>query len=301
MIALIAGQGALPAHLSVAMQAQGQAHVIYALQGQAPDLDGIKTFRLEQLGTLLAELGAQGVTQVCFAGAVTRPQIDMSAIDGATLPLVPKIAAAMAGGDDGTLRVAIGLFEDAGFDVIGAPAILPDLLPSAGVLGAVRPSERDLKDITRAQDVHAALAAADVGQACIVAHGQVLAVEAIKGTDWMMQSLMVQPAPTNAASTGDLFSDPLGFAADVMGGPVVAPVAAAQRDPSLPTGGVLFKAPKPAQDMRIDLPTIGPATIDRAAHLGLNGIALGANTQVIELDRVIAAADETGLFVTVIP
>lgn len=263
MIALIAGQGQLPPLLVGALEQAGTPHLVCALYGQAPDLGDVQLFRLEQLGTFIADLSAQGVTQICFAGAVRRPDIDMSAIDSATMPLVPKIAAALAKGDDGTLRIAIGLFEDAGFAVISAPDILPDLLPQAGVPTTQTPSPRDEKDILRAIDVHAAMASVDVGQACIVASGQAIGIETLQGTDWMMNSLR------DAAN--------------------------------LPKGGVLFKAPKAGQNMRIDLPTIGPDTVDLAASIGLNGIAIGANTQVLNLPEVLARLDAAGMFLSVAP
>lgn len=294
MIALIAGQGQLPFAVHHALKASGRPHVIAAMGDVASNLPDVQLFRVEQLGTFFAALADLGVTQVCFAGAVARPEIDPSKIDAATLPLVPKIAVAMAGGDDSTLRVAISLFEDAGFEVIAAPQLVDSLLPPHGNLTAIKPSERDLKDIARAQDVHAALAGSDVGQAVIVAHGQVLAVEALLGTDWMMQSLL-QTTPSQNAT--DVFSDPLGFAADVLAGPIQD---AQRRNPRLPDGGVLYKAPKAGQDLRIDLPTIGPDTIRGAIALGLNGIAIGPNTQVLELEKTTAAALDGGLFLHVL-
>jgi DUF1009 family protein len=61
--------------------------------------------------------------------------------------------------------------------------------------------------------------------------------------------------------------------------------------------GVLYKAPKPGQDRRVDLPALGPRTVAHAAAAGLAGIAWAAGG-VILLDRpaTIAAAQEAGLF-----
>ena len=294
MIALIAGQGQLPVAVHHALKTASRAHVIAAMGDVDASLPDVQPFRVEQLGTFFAALTDLGVRQVCFAGAATRPQIDPSKIDAATLPLVPKIAAAMAGGDDSTLRVAISLFEDAGFEVIAAPQLVDGLLPPHGDLTAIKPSEGGLNDIARARDVHGALAAADVGQAVIVAQGQVLAVEALLGTDWMMQSLLQAESEQDVS---DVFSDPLGFATDVLAGPIQD---APRRNLRLPEGGVLYKAPKAGQDLRIDLPTIGPETIRGAIALGLNGIAIGPNTQVLELDKTIAAASDGGLFLHVL-
>ena len=65
-------------------------------------------------------------------------------------------------------------------------------------------------------------------------------------------------------------------------------------------GGVLFKGPKPGQDRRADLPTIGPETVLGAQNAGLRGIVLDAGG-VIVLDRarVIEMCDQAGLFLTI--
>ena len=83
MLALIAGRGALPGAIVAGLP---DAPLICALAGQTPDLAPAITFRLEQLGTLIAQLRTAGVTQVCMAGGITRPQIDPAQIDAATQP-----------------------------------------------------------------------------------------------------------------------------------------------------------------------------------------------------------------------
>jgi DUF1009 family protein len=142
------------------------------------------------------------------------------------------------------------------------------------------------------------MGAADVGQALVVARGQVIAVEAQPGTDWMLGSLLARDAAR--LPTGDLFDDPLGVMADMVGGPEVAPRP--RRDPALPPGGLLYKAPKPGQDLRADLPAIGPGTVRGAVAAGLEGIVIEAGG-VMMLDRAgaVAAADAAGLFLWVRP
>ncbi len=255
-LCLIVGAGRLPRLLA---QACPEARVL--------GLDGSgargETFRLERLGSVLGALPAEGVRRVCLAGAVRRPQIDPGAIDAATRPLVPRIAAALAGGDDAGLRAVIALFEEAGLEVVGAAELLPDLLAGAGPLGRVAPDGAAEADAARASAVLAALAPADVGQGCVVAGGQVIAVEALPGTDWM-----------------------LGGVAELR-----------RSGPPVPAGGLLMKRPKPGQDRRADLPAIGPETVAQAARAGLSGIAVEAGGVLI-LDRAetVAAADAAGLF-----
>ena len=298
MLALIAGKGALPGVLARHLTDARQPYLVCALEGFLPDLPDVISFRVETLGSFLATLGAMGVTQACFAGAIQRPKLDPSAIDAATMPLVPRMMEALHQGDDAALRIVLSFFEEAGIAIVGASDLVPELIPDAGVLTATAPGDLDKRDATRAETAHAALAAADIGQALIVAHGQVLAVEALPGTDWMLRSLTV-PGPA-AAPTGGLFDDPFGVAADMMGGPVHPSARTRQRDPSLPPGGLLYKGPKTGQDLRIDLPTIGPGTVAGAIEAGLRGIVIVAGgTLVLDRPAVIAAADRAGLFLWV--
>ncbi|MGH7059531.1 MAG: UDP-2,3-diacylglucosamine diphosphatase LpxI domain-containing protein, partial [Stellaceae bacterium] len=60
--------------------------------------------------------------------------------------------------------------------------------------------------------------------------------------------------------------------------------------------GVLVKAPKPGQEERVDMPTIGPDTVNEAAAAGLDGIAVAGQVLMAERDATIAAADRHGLF-----
>lgn len=255
-MALIAGSGALPTVLAARLEVPP---LVCALEGLGPDdLTVDVTFRLETLGSFLAVLRDNGVTQLCMAGAIGRPVIDPRAIDAATLPLVPVLQQAMAAGDDGALRAAVTIFEQAGLNVSGAHEIAPDLLMSPGCPTRVQPGSRDQADATRGAAIVAAMAVADIGQACVVQDHQALAVEARFGTDWMLRTLTSRP------DAG---------------------------------GGLLFKAPKPGQDRRVDLPTIGPDTITAACAAGLSGVVIeSGGVMVLDQPAVLAECDRLGLF-----
>ncbi|MEM1100529.1 MAG: UDP-2,3-diacylglucosamine diphosphatase LpxI [Pseudomonadota bacterium] len=288
-LALIAGAGTLP---GVIAARAGDRPFIAAMAGHVPDgLAPDLTFRLEHLGSTLERLRDAGVSRLCLVGKVTRPSIDPAEIDPATRPLVPRLMDALARGDDGALRALLSILEEAGFEVVGAHDIAPDLLPEPGVItGEV--TARDEADAARGAEIVAALGAADVGQACVVAAGQALAVEALPGTDWMLRSLLSPAAlPT--------VLDPLGMAADWLSGPAAPRVG---RDPGLPPGGLLYKAPKPGQELRVDMPTIGPATARHAAEAGLAGIVIAAGgVLLLEREATIAEAEAAGLFLWVRP
>jgi len=270
-VALIAGRGALPAHLARRLAGSGAPFLIAQIEGfemENPDGLPVETFALERLALLFDLLHARGVTQVVMAGAVTRPRLDPERIDPKTAQLLPKILPMLGQGDDAALRAVISLFEDEEFAVVGADAIAPDLLPAPGVLTAAKPTKADEKDAARAAGIVAALGAADVGQGCVVAQGLCLAVESLPGTDAMLRWV--------AAVAGSCRPDPAG------------------------ARGVFYKAPKPGQDRRVDLPAIGPATVEAAHLAGLAGIAVEAGgVLLLEPDQTRARADELGLFLWV--
>lgn len=236
--------------------------LVCALEGNEPDsLTVDVTFRLETLGTFLAVLRDNGVQRLCMSGAIGRPSIDPNAIDAATRPLVPVIGKAMASGDDGALRAAITIFEAAGLHVSGAHEIAPDLLPPKGCLTDATPGKQDRADAVRAAGIIAVMAGLDIGQACVVRGHQALAIEGSFGTDWMLRCLTTRP------DAG---------------------------------GGLLFKAPKPNQDRRVDLPVIGPDTITAACAAGLGGVVIEAGgVMVLDRARVMSECNRLGLFLWV--
>ncbi len=259
--AIIAGKGRLPAAVAGVLDAP----LICALDGFAPD--GVQvdiTFRIERLVPFLRALGDAGVDKVTFAGAVQRPRLDPALFDPATAQLVPRLLAAMQAGDDATLREVIALFEEADFAVVGTADIAPALVPGAGVLAGALTAP-DERDAARAAAIVAALGAVDVGQGAVVQQGLCLGVEALPGTDAMLAGVAALP-------TG------------------LRPDPARGR-------GLFYKAPKPGQDCRIDLPAIGPATVARVAAAGLGGIAWQAGAVIcLDLPQMVQAADDAGLY-----
>jgi len=260
--ALIAGRGALPAALARAM---AERPLVTAMEGFAPEALVVDLgFRLERLVPFLRALEREGVQEVIFAGAVTRPRLDPALLDPATAQLLPRLMQAMAAGDDATLRAVIGIFAESGFAVVGVGDIAPALLPGPGVL-AGQVQDRDRADAARAAAIVAALGAVDVGQGAVVAQGLCLAVEALPGTDAMLAAVAALP-------------------------PALRPDPARGR-------GLLYKAAKPGQDRRIDLPTIGPDTLQAVAAAGLGGVAFAAGGVIcLELPAMQRLAASLGLF-----
>lgn len=261
-LALIAGMGSLPRAVIAALP---ERPLVCALDGFVPEaVRPDMTFRLERLMPMLRALADHGVTEVAFAGAVRRPQLDPSLFDAATAQLVPRMLAAMQSGDDGTLREFIAIFEEEGFLVKAVSDLAPALLPGPGLIAGSL-TKRDESDAARAATIVAALGAVDVGQGACVAQGLCLAIEALPGTDEMLAQVAAMPA-------------------------TLRPNPALGR-------GLLYKGPKPGQDQRIDQPAIGPDTLKKVAAAGLGGVAFEAGSVIcLELDAMREEASRLGMF-----
>lgn len=262
-LALIAGAGRLPAELAAELAASGwPPPLVCSPEGVVPDsLPVDMAFRFERLVPFLRALAERGVHRVVLAGAIHRPRLDPALFDRETAALVPGLVAALRGGDDGALRWIIALIEE--FDLTVAPLadLAPALIVAAGPLSARPPTVAERADAARGTAILAALDAVDVGQGCAVAQGLCLGIEALYGTDALLADIAR--------------NRPL-------------------REPG--TGGVLVKRAKAGQDLRADLPSVGPATITGVQAAGLTALCLQAG-RVVMLDRagVLAAADAAGL------
>lgn len=295
MIALIAGTGQLPAAIVSRMM---DPVIVCALAGFESDVQAEITFQIEQLGSFLDVLHERGVTAICMAGAISRPPVDPAAIDAATLPLVPRIQAAIAKGDDGALREVIAIFEDHGFAIKAAHDLAPDLLPTTGVLTEAKPSDWHTADAIAGEAMIAQMGMADIGQACVVRMGQVAATEDAQGTDAMLadfHEIYLKPQPeTVFAVIREKLNGAVTAIKDWINDTAVSASTA--------DDGILFKAPKPTQDRRADLPVIGMQTVMGAAEAGLAGIVIEADgVMVLNLSGVIEALDAQGMFLWVRP
>ena len=268
-LAIVCGSGSFPGAVAEAAARRGRRPVLFALKGWAdPKLverHPHHWIAIGQIGRFLRLARFEHCREVVFIGTLLRPPLGQIRFDWRTLRLLPRILRSFRGGDDRLLSALVSMIEDAGLRVIGIEAIAPEIIVPEGVLGRHQPSRRDLTDIARALRLIAALGPFDVGQAAVVADNHVLAVEAAEGTDAML------------ARVADLRRQ----------GRVATP----------PGVGVLVKAPKRGQDRRIDLPAIGPQTVEGVARAGLAGLAVAAGgTIVAEAAAVAAAADRAGIF-----
>lgn len=268
-LGLIAGGGGLPVEIARHCERAGRPLFVVRLKGFAGD--GLADFAgaevgLAELGKCFKALKRAGCRSVCLAGNVARPDFSTLVPDLRGLMVLPRAVAAARRGDDALLRLLVSEFEKEGFQVEGAHQVMDDLSLPAGPLGARSPDEDALADVRTALGAARAIGALDIGQAAVAARGVVLALEAQEGTDAMLARVADLPAHLKGRPGAGV--------------------------------GVLAKAPKPIQETRVDLPTIGLATVQAVARAGLAGI-VGEAGRLLVLDReaVIAAADELGVFI----
>ena len=267
-VAIMAGSGELPVLLSDSLRRAGREHRIIALRGFATrDTRGradqvVDLLDLQRITRILEEWRPSAVT---LAGAVGRPRPSAFLSTLSAVRNRRELAALMAKGDDGLLRSAVGFFEERGYLVVGAHELAPELLASPGLLTRAAPGPNEADAIEAGFATLAELSGRDMGQACIVTGERILAIEGPEGTDSMLARVRAFRRPWSPVR-------------------VVA-------------GGVLVKTAKRGQDLRVDLPAIGPRTMVNARRAGLTGVAIGSGaTLVLGQERTIETADRLGLF-----
>lgn len=267
-LGIIAGLGDLPVQVAEAAIERGQG--VYVLRLKGFEEPALATFPGEIAG--IAELGKAfkafrnaGCKQVCFAGIVKRPDFQALKPDLKGISLLPKAIAAARDGDDALLRFMVDVFEKEGFEVIGADQAAGSLLVPAGLFAGPEPTDTQIGDLKKAAHIASQMGQLDIGQGAIVANGLVLCVEAQEGTDEMLRRCGELPLQIRGSENAPL--------------------------------GVLVKRPKPQQERRIDLPTIGLATIEGVAAAGLAGIGFEANgALLLNADALRERAEQLGLF-----
>ncbi len=267
--AIVAGSGQLPVAVARALAERRANPLIIMVEGEAdPELAAFDHVRssLGGLGRQISVMRAAGIRNVVLAGGIgSRPSLRQIRFDRFMLKNLPRALAALGKGDDAVLRAMISIIEDNGMRVVGADTVVPSLVAARALRGRLRPAKGEARNIALAWRAAKALGALDIGQGTVSVGGRVVAVEGAEGTDAML------------ARVGEL--------------------KASGRIPTAP-GGVLVKCAKPRQDLRADLPSIGPSTVGHAANAGLRGIVVEAGRAlVMEHDRMLSLADASGIFI----
>lgn len=270
-IAVVAGGGNLPVAVVATLTAKGLDPIVYLVEGEAADPSAFgdvehRTVVLERFPEVVESMKAGGVDRLVLAGSIGR-RISLRRVRWTWkwLAFLPPLARAMARGDDALLRTIVAIFERRGIAVVAPHEIVPSLLAPQGCLTKATPRKTDWRDITAAAEAALAIGRLDIGQAAIAVGGRAVALEGIEGTDGLLDRMV------GLRNHGRL--------------------AGKMR-------GVLAKFSKPGQELRVDLPSIGPETVTAAHAAGLAGVVLDAGRAfVLDFERTVAAADEAGLFI----
>lgn len=263
-LGIVGGSGDLPAKLVNLCNQIGRPYILIGFRGEtdASLMESVphRWARIGAIGETIQFLKEQGIEELVLAGKIRRPRLSDLSIDFGGARLLARIGASKLAGDDAILSVVVKYLEDQDFHIVGVDQVLTDVVAPTGVIGSIRPPEDAWEDIKLGVRIARAIGELDVGQAVVTQRGLVLGVEAAEGTDALIR---------RAASLKHE-------------GP----------------GPVLVKIKKPGQERRVDLPTIGAATIDCAVKGGFLGIAIEAGSSlIIDREDVARLADMYGLFV----
>lgn len=263
-LGIIAGSTELPRVVMQACAEQGRDFFVLALEDacdpETPEGFPHEWMRLGALGKAISTLKREGVEELVMVGKVRRPKLANLRPDLKATKLLARLGSNLLKGDDELLRAVIGFLEEEGFHVVGVHEVAKELVTPEGLIGSIYPDKRAQADISYGAKIARGIGALDIGQSVIIQNHQVLGVEAIEGTDKLIErcaSLRVEER-----------------------------------------GGVLVKVKKPNQEARVDLPTVGVETVERVAAAGFAGIAIEAGSSLM-LDRKALArrADALDIFV----
>ena len=170
---------------------------------------------------------------------------------------VLKIFSRIKNFSDDTLTLA--LVEELaaeGITVLDQTELLRPLMPEPGVLTKRKPTDTELADMRFGLDMAKKIGGLDIGQTVIVKNRAIMAVEAIEGTD-----------------------------------------ACIRRGGQLGRGGVtVAKSAKPKQDMRFDVPGVGPDTVNSMIEAGAVALVIEAEkTLVVDRETMVNKANQHGI------
>ena len=272
-LAIIAGEGSLSDVIIETARKKGWNVTVFAIgdlsitKNQSISLIEMK--RLD-IGRIIKTLKSQKIKNICMVGYIPRPNnlrdyLDFQYLNPQTLSLLFKSIGILRGGDASLFKKINSLLENKGYKVIGASEIAPNLTLKEGLYSSKRVSKVEFEDIKKAQQCAEMTGYLDIGQAVVVKNGRVLAIEAVEGTDAMLERV------------------------------------ACLRGISVKRGGVILKSAQINQDKRVDMPTIGPDTIKNIVKANLSGIAITADDVIVlDFQQVIEIIEDNNLYFIVI-
>jgi DUF1009 family protein len=262
-LGIIAGDGHLPRHVYDACIESGTEVVVIGLINET-DFEIFKNVELEKfpvfkISKIIKKLKEAEVTHITLAGKVKRADISRLLLDLKGAKLFAQIVKHGLA-DNSILQTIIRFLEKEGFQIIAPEKIAERIVLSKGNLTKCKPSKAALADVKKGLKVLKGIADFDVGQSLVIQNGLVLGVEAAEGTDELLKRC------GEIKQSGDK--------------------------------PVLIKISKPKQDRRVDLPCIGPETVENAHKYGFQGIAAEAGSAlVLDQAKTVKLANQHKIFI----
>lgn len=275
-IGLIAGWGSFPLQVVESLRIAGHPVYCVAISGHASNrlesiCKDVMWSGVGKIGRHIRYFRRNDVKHVTMAGKLFKADLLFSGSlwlrHLPDLTCIRTFGPVLLGGkrdmrDDSLLLAVAGAFTKGGMEVCAATDFAPELLVNSGTLTGTKLSRTQRMDIETGWKAARQMGAIDIGQCITIKDGTVIAVEAIEGTDACIER------------TGQL----------------------CQRG-----GWVLVKVSKPEQDMRFDVPTIGPQTVAKVQEAGGKVIAIEADkTIVVEREQTIELARKSGITIIAI-
>ncbi len=259
---IVAGTGILPGLIKESLP---DAKVLGFVSDKA-EIETDITISLGEVGKLIAFARANGLNKLIFAGGLAKPDFSQIKADTEGTKLLAKIIAGKflcfgkkGMGDDSILSKVMEFMESRGLEVVGVQDVVKDLVAPSGLIAGTEPTPQMLEDIRLGMQAAHNLGKMDIGQAVVVEDGVVLATENVEGTADLIKR------------AGELKRS---------------------------YGGVLVKACKPQQDIRVDLPSIGENTILQITAAGLAGVAVETGKSLLlGKEAIISRANQCKVFV----
>ncbi len=262
-LGILAGSGNLPKHVIEACKSKGIKYCVIGFEDETDSgilAENAHTFKVYAVSKIINKFKEEGVTHVTMAGRVKRADLTRLLLDikGAKL-LALIIKSGLA--DNSILMTVLNFIEREGFKIIPPESIASDVVMQKGYITKAKPNESAEKDIQQGLKILKGIAGFDVGQALAIQGGLTLGVEAAEGTDELIRRC------GEVRQTGE-----------------EAPI--------------LIKISKPNQDRRVDLPCIGPQTIENAFKYGFRGIAVEAgSTLILDQEETVDLANKYKIFI----
>ena len=264
-VGLIAGDGSFPLEVAKSISQKNKEIFIIAIKGSASkDIERYPHLwiRIGQIGKAIRALKENNCKELILIGGVKKPNIWLLNPDFGALKLFFKLIVLPIKGDASILKTLLNFLEkDNKFKVVGAEKYISYLLMSKGLIAGEKINEQANIDIDIAVENCKNIGSKDIGQACVVVNGQIIASEDSSGTDKMLRGII-------------------------------------SKEIRFHNEGVLVKLAKPIQDRRVDLPAIGMQTIKLAKEIGLCGIAIEEKSSFISnKERVLEFANKNNIFI----